>query len=69
MDSLDLHIKHSETQFKEIRSDLKKIYTRLNDLRSFKTEMITSAKWISFIISGATGVFIILMTWAQKWSS
>lgn len=55
-------IEQSNRTFSEFRSEMHEMNAKLIDLQRFKAEMMVSSKWVSFIVSGITGVIMLLIS-------
>ena len=55
-------IEQSNRTFSELRSEMHTMNEKLLDLQKFKAEMMVSSKWVSFIVSGITGVIMLLIS-------
>lgn len=46
----------------ELKSEIRLIQERLNDLQKFKVEMIVSARWVSLIVSAVCGLLTMIVS-------
>lgn len=60
-------IEQSNRTISEIRSEMHAMNEKLLDLQKFKAEMMISSKWVSFIVSGVTGVIMLLISVALNY--
>ena len=52
----------TDKRFEMIQGDVKAISRNLEDLRSFKAEMLVSSRWVSLIISAVCGLATMLLS-------
>ena len=59
---LEYHIQNTERQLGLLQLELKEINQKIESLHEFKTRSIVTARWVSLIVSAASGLCTMVAT-------
>ena len=57
---LKRHIDETDRRFDELLSEISALSSKLESINDFKTQTIVSTRWISGLISAASGLFTLI---------
>ena len=57
---LKRHIQESDRRFEDIYEGLVLLSSKVDDLRDFKTQLLISSRFFSFVVSALVGIFVFI---------
>lgn len=59
---LQYFVKKTDEKFSDIKEELSKIHSILDDLKTFKIQMLSNSKWLAMIVSAIFGVISMIVS-------